>query len=88
MLQPRPAVWLRRSLSTIAAGADTHARVGFEVKKEWPDIGRVHGANAGSGETVVMQEGPEAQGNSGIKGARVRPFNPPVVGSSPTGPTT
>ena len=58
------------------------------MQRRWPDLGRVRAANAGSTGTVVAPEDPEGQGNSPLPGLRVRPANPPVVGSSPTGPTT
>jgi hypothetical protein len=72
----------------LSAGAVRPAGLEFGVRRRWPDIGRVHAANAGSWRTVVVQEGLEGQGNSPVKGVCVRPFSPPVVGSSPTGPTT
>ena len=75
------------ALSTITAGAVRPAVLEFGLRRRWPDIGRVQGANAGPRGTVVAREGPEGQGNSPSKGVWVRPFNPPVVGSSPTGPT-
>ena len=61
-------------LSTITACAEAPARVGFGMKMQWPDIGRVHAAKTGSWRTVAVQEGPEGQGNSPIKGSWVRPL--------------
>src|SRR5512139_3140340 len=55
------------ALSTIAPGAVRPAGLEFWVRTRWPDIGRVHGANAGPRGTVVAREGPEGQGNSPIK---------------------
>jgi hypothetical protein len=57
-------------------------------RRRWPDIGRVHAPDAGISGTAWVPGGPEGQGNSGMERVRVRPINPPVVGSSPTGPTS